>query len=74
MHCFQETFVCITTIGFFLFFAVYHPEVFGAILRWLPWRDGLEKGILVITGLVIAVVSSTAIVHVLVKTLQKMAR
>ena len=66
--------ILIADLLFFLFFAVYYPEMFGAILRWLPWRDGLEKGILVITGLLIAVVTSTAIVHVLVKTFQKMAR
>lgn len=66
--------ILIADLLFFLFIGIYYPELFNNLLRLLPWRDSLERGILVIAGLVIAVITSTAIVQVLIKTIQGMTR
>ena len=66
--------ILIADLLFFLFIGIYYPELFNNLLRLLPWRDSLERGILVIAGLVIAVITSTAMVQVLIKTIQGMTR
>ncbi|MEM2111909.1 MAG: hypothetical protein QXX08_08550 [Candidatus Bathyarchaeia archaeon] len=63
--------ILIADLLFFYFFAVYYPKLFELILTWLPYDDSLEKAIIIITGLIIAVLTSTAIIYVLVKNLQK---
>ena len=66
--------ILIADLLFFLFIGIHYPELFNNLLRLLPWRDSLERGILVIAGLVIAVITSTAIVQVLIKTIQGKTR
>jgi len=63
--------ILIADLLFFIFFGVYYPETLAAILEWLPWENILEKALLIISGLIIAVLTSTAIIYVLVKTFQK---
>jgi len=63
--------ILIADLLFFYFFGVYYPELFEAVLQWLPWENSLEKAIMIISGLIIAVLTSTAIIYVLVKNLQK---
>lgn len=59
---------------FFIFFGVYYPESLETILQWLPWENNMEKAIMVISGLIIAILTSTAIVHVLLKSLRKITQ
>jgi len=66
--------ILIADLLFFLFIGIHYPELFNNLLRLLPWRDSLERGVLVIAGLVIAVITSTAIVQVLIKTIQGKTR
>ena len=63
--------ILIADLLFFYFFGLYYPEVFEIVLQWLPWDDILEKAVMIITGLIIAVLTSTAIIYVLVKNFQK---
>lgn len=56
---------------FFMLFSVQYPDLFEALLDSLPWEDNLEKAIMIIAGLVVAVLSSAAIVYVLAKSLHK---
>lgn len=63
--------VLILDLLFFYFFGIYYPELFETILQWLPYDNSLEKAVMIITGLIIAVLTSTAIIYILVKNLQK---
>lgn len=66
--------VLIADLLFFLFFSVHYPETFEVILQLLPWEDNIEKVIMIILGLIIAVSSSTATIHVLMKEFRKMMK
>jgi len=59
--------ILIADLLFFLFFSVYYPEALETVLQWLPWESNIEKALLIISGLIIAVLTSTAIIYVLVK-------
>jgi len=59
--------ILIADLLFFLFFSVYYPETLETVLQWLPWESNIEKALLIISGLIIAVLTSTAIIYVLVK-------
>jgi len=63
--------ILIADLLFFYFFGVYYPELFEDVLERLPWENSLEKAIMIISGLIIAVLTSTAIIYVLLKNLQK---
>lgn len=64
--------VLITDLLFFLFFRTYYPEILEYIYRWLPWENNLEKTILVVAGFIIAALSSSAIISLLARALQKL--
>jgi len=63
--------VLIADLLFFLFFRADYPGVFEAVLERLPWDDNLEEAVIVISGYIVAVLSSSAIVYVLIKHFQK---
>ena len=63
--------ILIADLLFFLFFGVYYPETLEALLQWLPWGNNVEKALLIISGLVIAVLTSTGIIYILVKNLMR---
>jgi hypothetical protein len=65
--------ILIFDLLFFTFSSVYYPEMLILFLEILPWEDKLEKSLMIIVGLVIAVISSTGIINILVKSLQKSA-
>jgi hypothetical protein len=58
---------------FFLFIAVYYPEVFSMILRWLPYNDVYEKTVFILTGFIIAVLASTILVSIALKGLREIS-
>jgi len=62
--------ILLADLLFFMFFSVNYPEILRTFLRQLPWEDNVEKAVLVISGFGIAVLSSAAIVHTIVKNLQ----
>lgn len=66
--------VLIADLLFFLFVRAEYPEVFEAVLERLPWDDSLEEAVIVISGYVVAVLSSSAAIYVLIKHFQKTAR
>jgi len=59
--------IFVADLLFFLFFAIYYPEILEVFVRQLPWEDSLEKAIIVISGFVIGVLTSTAIANILIK-------
>ncbi|MCW4027568.1 MAG: hypothetical protein NWE76_08810 [Candidatus Bathyarchaeota archaeon] len=61
----------IADLMFFLFVRVEYPEIFEAALNRLPWEDDLEEAVFVISGYVVAVLSSSAIIYVLTKHFQR---
>jgi len=63
--------ILIADLLFFLFFGVYYPETLETLLQWLPWENNVEKALLIIFGLIIAVSTSTGIIYILVKNLMK---
>lgn len=63
--------VLIADLLFFLFVRADYPGIFEAVLERLPWDDNLEEAVIVISGYIVAVLSSSAIVYVLIKHLQK---
>ena len=65
--------ILIADLLFFMFSSIYYPEMLQLILEVLPWEDTLEKAIMIILGLVIAVISSAAIINIAIKALQKAA-
>jgi len=65
--------ILIADLLFFMFSSIYYPEMLQLILEVLPWEDTLEKTIMIILGLVIAVISSAAIINITIKALQKAA-
>lgn len=66
--------ILLADLLFFLFFVAYYPEILEALLRQLPWDNNLEKAVIVISGFVIGVLTSTAIVNVLIKNFMKTAK
>ena len=54
---------------FFLVLRVYLPQLFNLIFHMMPWSDDLEKFILIIVGMAVAVVCSLGIAHILLKRL-----
>lgn len=63
--------ILLADLLFFLFLGIYYPEVLSTVLQWLPWEDSLEKAVLILSGLIIAVLTSTAMIRVAVKALQR---
>lgn len=64
----------IADLLFFLFIRVDYPEILQAILNRLPWEDNLEEALIVILGYIVAVLSSSALIYVLIKHFQKTAK
>lgn len=58
-------------LTFFLLFTKYFPEVYEFIFQRLPWSNDLEKTFVIILGLVIAMVTSSSMVYMLLKHLLK---
>jgi hypothetical protein len=65
--------ILIADLLFFIFSSAYYPEMLQLILESLPYEETLEKALIILIGLIIAVISSTAIINILIKTLQKEA-
>jgi hypothetical protein len=63
--------ILVADLLFFIFSSIYYPEMLQLVLESLPWEDTLEKALLIIIGLVIAVISSSAIINILIKALKK---
>lgn len=61
--------VLITDLLFFLFFAVAYPGIFQMILGSLPWNDDLEKLIIVVLGLLIAIITTVGVIHFTLKAI-----
>lgn len=66
--------ILIADLLFFMFVRVEYPGIFEAVLERLPWEDNLEEAVVVISGYIAAVLSSSAIVYVLTKHFQKTAK
>ena len=66
--------ILIADLFFFLFLGFCYPETLGVILSWLPWNDSMEKAVLVLSGLVISIVASTAIVWLTLRDLIKLSK
>jgi hypothetical protein len=63
--------ILIADLLFFMFASNYYPEMLQLILVSMPGEDALEEAIMIILGLIIAVLSSVAIIYILVKSVQK---
>lgn len=63
--------VLVADLLFFLFIGVYYPEVLEFILKLLPWEDSLERMIIILSGFIIAVASSFAIISIVIRGLQR---
>jgi uncharacterized protein YacL len=66
--------ILIADLLFFTFCSIYYPEMLQLILELLPWENALEKAIMIIIGLIIAVLSSAAIINILLKSFQKASK
>ena len=64
--------ILVADLFFFLFFGVSYPEVFDTILTLLPWEDSIEKALIVISGLIIAVASSAAIMQISIRKVREL--
>jgi len=64
--------ILVADLLFFLFFGVSYPEVFDTILALLPWEDSVEKAIIVISGLIVAVASSAAIIQISIRKVREL--
>lgn len=56
---------------FFFVLPTYFPETFDAVFQMTPWPDDAEKTFAIFSGLAIAVLSSSVIVHILAQRLRK---
>jgi hypothetical protein len=65
--------ILLADLFFFLFSTLYYHRIFQIVLEILPWEDTAEEALIIIAGLIIAVLSSTKIISILVKALQKSA-
>lgn len=63
--------VFVADLFFFLFFIGHYPGLFKLILRWLPWQDDIEKGIIILVGFLIAVLTPSGLMYILAKEVQK---
>lgn len=63
--------ILVADLLLFSFVRADYPEIFEAALERLPWDDNLEEAVIVISGYIVAVLSSSAIVYVLTKHFQK---
>lgn len=60
-----------TDLSFFLFFKTYLPEAYDFLFQAMPWPDNIEKIFAIIFGLLVAILSSSSIVYILIKHLLK---
>ncbi len=65
--------ILIADLLFFMFVRADYPEIFDAVLEKLPWDDNLEEAVIVISGYIVAVLTSSATIYVLIKHFQKPA-
>jgi len=65
--------ILIADLLFFMLIRADYPEVFEAFLERLPWDDDLEEAVIVISGYIVAVLTSSATIYVLVKHFQRKA-
>lgn len=56
---------------FFFVLPTYFRETFDAVFQMTPWPDDAEKTFAIFSGLAIAVLSSSVIVHILAQRLRK---
>lgn len=56
---------------FFFVLPTYFPETFDTVFQMTPWPDDAEKTFAIFSGLAIAVLSSSVIVHILAQRLRK---
>lgn len=61
-------------LSFFLVFRTYFPHEYELVFQKMPWPDTLEKTFALILGLVTAVITSFAIIHIMLKRLLKSIR
>ena len=62
--------ILIIDLIFFLLTSFYFPEALNTILRQLPFNDSYERVTIILTGFLIAVITSTAIVSSIMKALR----
>jgi hypothetical protein len=58
-------------LSFFLFLRTHFPQAYELVFEKMPWPDNLEKTFAIITGLVIATVTSLSIAYLMTKRLLK---
>jgi hypothetical protein len=58
-------------LSFFLFLQKYFPQSYELVFEKIPWSNSLEKTFAIITGLVIATVTSLSIAYLITKRLLK---
>jgi len=58
-------------LSFFLFLGTHFPEAYELVFEKMPWADNVEKTFAIITGLVIATVTSLSIAYLMTKRLLK---
>lgn len=63
--------ILIADLLFFMLVRADYPEIFDALLERLPWDDNLEEAVIVLSGYVIAVLTSSAAIYVLIKQFQR---
>ncbi len=66
--------ILIADLLFFTLSSLYYPEMFQVVLQLLPWEDTLEKATMIIVGLMVAVLSSAAIINILLKSFQRASK
>jgi len=66
--------ILIADLFFFTLSSLYYPEMLQLVLQFLPWDDTLEKAVMIIIGLILAVLSSAAIINILLKSFQNASK
>ena len=63
--------VLVIDILFFVVLGSMYPHLFEALLDWLPFSNDVETAVILISGLVIAIVTSLVIVQILISGLKE---
>jgi len=58
-------------LSFFLFLGTHFPKAYELVFEKMPWPNNLEKTFAIITGLVIATLTSLSIAYLMTKRLLK---
>jgi len=66
--------ILIADLLFFTLSSLYYPEMLQLVLQFLPWDDTLEKAVMIIIGLIVAVLSSATIINILLKSFQNASK